>query len=489
MTLMMKQLHPRLGDNTRTDPDEMVISRYLSEGSEADFATLLQRHGPMVWGVCRNLLLHEADAEDAFQAVFLALLQSMKRIRQKSNPGAWLHGAAVRICHTSRTQKLQRQRKETTAAQNRPEARLEARNDAVWQEQALQVHQSIAELPAKERAVFVRCVLEGEGQAEVARSLSLKLNTVSGLLSRARKRLQQTLRKARLASGAIPLVVSSTAFGMPHNIFLATCRMSNGSALPTPLIVSLSITLLEIPMRKVSLLAVVAIAGLSVAGLGKHWLEGRADAQDPAKAAAQDKQVVQGYPVNTDGPRDAYWAQYQEAVRYSPFSTVNAAGKWEYKVLNRIEYSSLEAKLNTLSQEGWDIVHVDNSQQGVSTNIILKRMKQTPTTVNGVYLDPAVSGLSAAVSRAYVPSELQKKENTSKEATVLIRNHSVEDLEKILKVLYSNSKFELTTNSVSNTMKLRCESALFEHIFKTIKGLDVEKPKPTGAPAGTPPSN
>ena len=48
--------------------DEELLRLFRARRDEAAFEALLRRHGPMVLDVCRAVLRHEADAEDAFQA-------------------------------------------------------------------------------------------------------------------------------------------------------------------------------------------------------------------------------------------------------------------------------------------------------------------------------------------------------------------------------------------------------------------------------------
>ena len=71
--------------------DAQLLEQFVSRREESAFAALLRRHGRLVWSVCRQVLGQEQDAEDAFQATFLALTRKADSIRQGQSLGTWLY--------------------------------------------------------------------------------------------------------------------------------------------------------------------------------------------------------------------------------------------------------------------------------------------------------------------------------------------------------------------------------------------------------------
>jgi hypothetical protein len=64
--------------------DSQLVKRFTAQRDETAFAVLLQRHGPMVLGVCERVLHNAHDAEDAFQATFLVFVRRPIRLAGRS---------------------------------------------------------------------------------------------------------------------------------------------------------------------------------------------------------------------------------------------------------------------------------------------------------------------------------------------------------------------------------------------------------------------
>ena len=85
--------------NGLTDAQLLDRFRVRSDrnSSEAAFAGLMARHGPMVLGVCRRALRNPDDVADAFQATFLILVRKADTVRVEDSLGRWLYGVSRRV--------------------------------------------------------------------------------------------------------------------------------------------------------------------------------------------------------------------------------------------------------------------------------------------------------------------------------------------------------------------------------------------------------
>ncbi len=63
---------------------------------EVIFEAILQRHGPMVWGVCRRVLRDDHDVEDAFQATLLVFVRNAASVMPREKLGTGSTGWRIR---------------------------------------------------------------------------------------------------------------------------------------------------------------------------------------------------------------------------------------------------------------------------------------------------------------------------------------------------------------------------------------------------------
>ena len=84
--------------------DGQLLKDFIADSDESAFTALVERHGPMVMGVCRRVLGESADAEDAFQATFLTLARKAGSISSGRALASWLYKVAFRIALTAREQ-------------------------------------------------------------------------------------------------------------------------------------------------------------------------------------------------------------------------------------------------------------------------------------------------------------------------------------------------------------------------------------------------
>jgi RNA polymerase sigma factor (sigma-70 family) len=170
--------------------DAQLLERFVRQRDEAAFEVLVWRHGPKVLGVCRRVLRHDQDAEDAFQAVFLILARKGGSIGKGQAVASWLYQVAYRVALRAR------RRAEKRASQPLPPAEVPATPpapNAEWSELRPVLDDEVNRLPEKYRAPFILCYVDGKTNEEAAQELACPKGTVQSRLAWARQRLRLRL--------------------------------------------------------------------------------------------------------------------------------------------------------------------------------------------------------------------------------------------------------------------------------------------------------
>jgi RNA polymerase sigma factor (sigma-70 family) len=255
-----------VAERTRELTDAQLLQCFAAQREEDAFAALVQRHGRLVWRVCRNVLGNEHDAEDAFQATFLVLARNVGAIRKQVALASWLHGTAYRTALRAKRDAAVRR------ARERREMTMPAKSlpDDVLREAMSMLDEEIQRLSPKQRSVFVLCSLEGKSQAEAAAQLGWKDGTVSGTLARARRQLREALARRGLtlsaALAAVALGREAASAALPAGLARVTVKAALGFAAGnTTAAVTTAVSLAERVTRTMLLTRAVRATVLAVA--------------------------------------------------------------------------------------------------------------------------------------------------------------------------------------------------------------------------------
>jgi RNA polymerase sigma factor (sigma-70 family) len=211
LPLVLRYVRKVVGRAAAADgADGPLLERFVRRRDGDAFAALVERHGPMVLGVCRRVLRDRHDAEDAFQATFLVLARKAGAIRRRELLANWLHGVAYRTALKARAGAARWQApREEVADPSAGEPAVEL----AWRELRLALDEELRRLPYRYRAPLVLCYLQGKTYAEAAGLLGWPAGTVSGRLARARELLRARLgrRGLTLSAGLLGTLLAEQA--------------------------------------------------------------------------------------------------------------------------------------------------------------------------------------------------------------------------------------------------------------------------------------
>jgi RNA polymerase sigma factor (sigma-70 family) len=277
--------------------DAQLLDRFADGGDPAAFELLLWRHGAMVFGLCRRVVRHEQDAEDAFQATFLALARKARSVARRASVAGWLHTVAHRAALAARAGAVRRAARSVPLDSYDLQARSAA--DAEWRDVRPVLDEEIRRLPDRHRLPFVLCHLEGLTLDEAARQLGRPKGTVVTWLARAKARLRKRLTGRGVGLGAAALTLelaADSSAGPPAPLVAATLRAAGslagrGAAAVSAPVLALTEGVLHTMFlghlkSAAAVVAAVVVLGTGVGGLAVH---APAAGDDPPAQRTPDK--------------------------------------------------------------------------------------------------------------------------------------------------------------------------------------------------------
>jgi RNA polymerase sigma factor (sigma-70 family) len=204
---ILRHIRALIGVREADEEDARLLERFATGREEAAFAALVQRYGRLVFGVCRRVLRHAQDAEDAFQATFLVLADKAASVRKREALAAWLYGVAYRVAVKARADAARRRRQERQAPAM---PTTEPCADLMARELAQVLDEELSGLPERYRSPVVLCCLAGKTQEQAARELGWPPGSMSRWLTRGKEMLRRRLLRRGVALSA-PLLGTALA--------------------------------------------------------------------------------------------------------------------------------------------------------------------------------------------------------------------------------------------------------------------------------------
>jgi RNA polymerase sigma-70 factor (ECF subfamily) len=168
--------------------DSELVARCRA-GDQQAWAELVDRFSRYVYAIAvQAFRLSEADAEDVFQEVFARAYEHLGALRDDAAVRPWLGQLTRRLC-------IDRLR---SAARERPAAEQELEpagtdETLAMLEEALTVHEALAESPEHCREILDRFFARDESYRTIGEALELPAGTIASRISRCLARLRDVL--------------------------------------------------------------------------------------------------------------------------------------------------------------------------------------------------------------------------------------------------------------------------------------------------------
>ncbi len=311
--------------------DGELLMQFVRQRDDGAFAQIVERHGRLVWMICRQVLGHHQDVEDAFQATFFILAERAGSIRASDSASSWLFKVAQRTALAAR-RKRARRREEPLVVD--PYFGGDATPIIDDRELLYVLLHEVRALPERYQTPLVMHYLEGQSRRAIAEQTDSTVGQVQGRLARGRRLLRSRfLRRGvslSLAAGAVASTAAKVNAAITPTLIASTAE-SCSSIKSSGTVSGLSPAVLELAKEGIKTMwysfvgkcAAVATATLIAAGI--VWAAEHGAGTAPAANNGALAQVELQGDVQKSADVAADKGQAKERAAF-------IAGRFKYKV-------------------------------------------------------------------------------------------------------------------------------------------------------------
>ncbi len=208
---------------------DFVASKPGEATAQAVLTRIVERHGAMVYQVALRLVNDRHLADDVFQATFLVLAQSARKIQRSGSLASWLHGTARNIGRRALARKLAERSGTETGVEMVTAVEDDPFHEMMRSHERQLLDEELQQLPEMHRAPLVLFYPEERSHQEISQLLGVSVPAVESRLKRAKQEL-----RSRLMRRGITLLVALAAVGF---------GASAAAAAPSATLVTSTITL------------------------------------------------------------------------------------------------------------------------------------------------------------------------------------------------------------------------------------------------------
>ena len=185
--------------------DDNILVEAALNGDQEAFAELFRRYRRYVYTIAYKITMHEDDALDVTQNVFLTLAEKLGAYEGRGTFRAWLAAITARqaYSHQRRAEHQRRKAVELQVVEElrnvvTPEDRNNPRLAFETEERLRLVDQAMVALSPQQRAILTLRLKEGMRPAEIAERLGIAGKQVRSQLHRAIKKIREMLQRKKL---------------------------------------------------------------------------------------------------------------------------------------------------------------------------------------------------------------------------------------------------------------------------------------------------